>query len=250
MGKEPELVCEMGGSGLDIVHLTSLHSKGSGTKPLNWGWSLSYSGGPTGDSPHAGVGILTSPRLRASINGWLPCSYWEWWRYLEEYNWEEWPPRSEPVWWNGIRLLWKSIMNCQLTEQNTASKCAWYQFTLGHWVCDWIIRLETIYFGQSVKKGGGRQSCQLIAGWWPVGCIARGARQIYLVNPGELSGLPGSIWQKLLCQLHGRWAGNEDTGGSRVQTNLGSLFSLQSNTFSCTVSFMKKYNRKSTTQLL
>ena len=60
--KELELVQEVE---LDIVGLTSTYRVGSGTKVLDRGWSLSYSGVAQGERGRAGVGILTSPWLAA-----------------------------------------------------------------------------------------------------------------------------------------------------------------------------------------
>ena len=44
MGKEPELVRKVEKFRLDIVGLTSTHSKGSGTSLLKRGWTLFHSG--------------------------------------------------------------------------------------------------------------------------------------------------------------------------------------------------------------
>jgi len=49
--------------GVDMVGLTSTHSTGSGTKPLERGWTLSFSGVAQVVRRQAGVGILTRPRL-------------------------------------------------------------------------------------------------------------------------------------------------------------------------------------------
>jgi len=65
-GKEPELVQEVERYQLDMVGLTSMHSTGSGTKLLERGWTLSFSGVAQGVRRQAGVGILTSPRLSAA----------------------------------------------------------------------------------------------------------------------------------------------------------------------------------------
>jgi len=66
-GKEPELVQEVERYQLDIVGLTSTHNMGSGTKLLEKGWTLSFSGVAQGERRRAGVGILTSPRLSAAV---------------------------------------------------------------------------------------------------------------------------------------------------------------------------------------
>ena len=71
-GKEPELVQEVERYQLDIVGLTSTHSKGSGTKLLEKGWTLSFSGVAQGERRRAGVGILTSPRLSAALLEFSP----------------------------------------------------------------------------------------------------------------------------------------------------------------------------------
>ena len=72
MGKEPELVCEMERYQLDLVGLTSTHSKGSGTKVLDKGWTLFFSGVAQGVRAQAGVGILTSPRLSSATLEFTP----------------------------------------------------------------------------------------------------------------------------------------------------------------------------------
>jgi len=51
----------------DIVGLTSTQSTGSGTKLLEMGWTLSFSGVAQGERRWAGLGILTSPRLSAAV---------------------------------------------------------------------------------------------------------------------------------------------------------------------------------------
>jgi len=67
VGKEPELVREVEQYQLDIVGLTSTHSAGSGTKLLEKGWTLFFSGVAQGERHRVGVGILTSPRLSAAV---------------------------------------------------------------------------------------------------------------------------------------------------------------------------------------
>ena len=52
---------------LDIVGLTSTHSKGSGTSLLERGWTLFHSGVATGERRRAGVAILIAPRLGACM---------------------------------------------------------------------------------------------------------------------------------------------------------------------------------------
>ena len=71
-GKEPELVCEVEKFRLDIVGLTSTHSLGSGTSPLERGWTLFHSGVAQGERRRAGVGILIAPRLGACTLGFTP----------------------------------------------------------------------------------------------------------------------------------------------------------------------------------
>ena len=71
-GKEPELVQEVECYGLDLVGLTSTHSAGSGSKLLDRGWTLFFSGVAKGVRCQAGVGILTSPRLSAAVLEFTP----------------------------------------------------------------------------------------------------------------------------------------------------------------------------------
>ena len=52
---------------LDIVGLTSTHSRGSGTSPLQRGWTLFHSGVASRERRRAGVSILIAPRLGASV---------------------------------------------------------------------------------------------------------------------------------------------------------------------------------------
>ena len=66
-GKEPELVREVGCYRLDLVGLTSTQSVGSGSKLLDRGWTLFFSGVAKGVRCWVGVGILTSPRLSAAV---------------------------------------------------------------------------------------------------------------------------------------------------------------------------------------
>ncbi|KAK0143577.1 ATP-binding cassette sub-family G member 8 [Merluccius polli] len=72
VGKEPELVREVEKFRLDIVGLTSTHSKGSGTSLLERGWTLFHSGVATGERRRAGVAILIAPRLGASMLEFTP----------------------------------------------------------------------------------------------------------------------------------------------------------------------------------
>ena len=72
VGKEPDLVREVERYGLDLVGLTSTHSKGSGTKVLDKGYSLFFSGVAQGVRAQAGVGILTSPRLSSCTLEFTP----------------------------------------------------------------------------------------------------------------------------------------------------------------------------------
>nr|XP_049580440.1 charged multivesicular body protein 1a isoform X2 [Syngnathus scovelli] len=73
-GKEPELVCEAERFRLDIVGLASTHSLGSGTSPLERGWTLFHSGVAHGERRRAGVGILIAPRLGACTLGFTPVN--------------------------------------------------------------------------------------------------------------------------------------------------------------------------------
>jgi len=57
---------------LDIVGLTSTHSAGSGTKLLEMGWTLFFSGVSQAERRRAGVGILTSPRVSAAVLEFAP----------------------------------------------------------------------------------------------------------------------------------------------------------------------------------
>ena len=66
-GKEPELVREVERYQLDMFGHTSTHSIGSGTKILERGWTLYFSGVAQGVRHQAGVGILTSPRLSTAV---------------------------------------------------------------------------------------------------------------------------------------------------------------------------------------
>ena len=72
LGKEPELVREAERFRLDIVGLTSTHSLGPGTSPLERGWILFHSGVARGERRRAGVGILIAPRLCACTLGFTP----------------------------------------------------------------------------------------------------------------------------------------------------------------------------------
>ncbi|XP_055010777.1 hatching enzyme 1.2-like [Boleophthalmus pectinirostris] len=60
-GKEPELVREVERYRLDVVGLISTHSLGSGTQPLERGWTLHFSGVACGERRRAGVGLLIAP---------------------------------------------------------------------------------------------------------------------------------------------------------------------------------------------
>ncbi|KAK5929262.1 hypothetical protein CgunFtcFv8_010507 [Champsocephalus gunnari] len=71
-GKEPELVWEVERYQLDLVGLTSTHSVGSGTLLLDRGWPLFFSRVAQGVRRRVGVGILTSPRLGASLLEFTP----------------------------------------------------------------------------------------------------------------------------------------------------------------------------------
>ena len=57
---------------LDMVGLTSTHSKGSGTSLLERGWTLFHSGVATGERRRAGVAILIAPRLGACMLEFTP----------------------------------------------------------------------------------------------------------------------------------------------------------------------------------
>ena len=72
MGKEPDPVREVEKFRLDIVGLTSTHSKGSGTSLLERGWTLFHSGFATGERCRAGVAILIVTRLSACMLEFTP----------------------------------------------------------------------------------------------------------------------------------------------------------------------------------
>ncbi|KAK0155246.1 Craniofacial development protein 2 [Merluccius polli] len=72
VGKKPELVRKVEKFRLDIVGLTSTHSKGSGTSLLERGWTLFHSGVATGERRRAGVAILIAPRLGACMLVFTP----------------------------------------------------------------------------------------------------------------------------------------------------------------------------------
>ncbi|TWW70619.1 hypothetical protein D4764_17G0001020 [Takifugu flavidus] len=72
VGKEPEVVREVEKFRLDIVGLTSTHSKGSGTSLLERGWTLYHSGVADGERRRAGGAILVAPRLSAWILEFTP----------------------------------------------------------------------------------------------------------------------------------------------------------------------------------
>jgi exonuclease III len=59
---------------LDIVGVSSTKVPGSGTRDLDHGWKLFYSGVDPTVHAQAGVGILTSPRLAARVVEWTPRS--------------------------------------------------------------------------------------------------------------------------------------------------------------------------------
>jgi exonuclease III len=73
--KEQELVEEAAKYRLDIVGVSETKLKGKGTRDLENGWKLFYSGlvDPQAHA-HAGVGILTSPRMAEQVIEWLPKS--------------------------------------------------------------------------------------------------------------------------------------------------------------------------------
>ena len=70
MGKKPELVCEVEKLRLDIIGLTSMHGKGSGTNLLQRGWTLYHS--EVADRQRAGVAILVAPQLGACMLEFTP----------------------------------------------------------------------------------------------------------------------------------------------------------------------------------
>ena len=72
--KQDELVDEAKRYRLDIVGVSSTKRHGSGTKDLQEGWKLFYSGVDLSVCAQAGVGILTSPRLADRVVEWVPIS--------------------------------------------------------------------------------------------------------------------------------------------------------------------------------
>ncbi len=73
-GREPELVEEAAKYRLDIVGVSETREKGKGSRDTHMGWKLFYSGVDSADRAHAGVGILTSPRMNDQVIEWLPKS--------------------------------------------------------------------------------------------------------------------------------------------------------------------------------
>ena len=69
--KEQELVREVERYNLDLVGLTSTRHRSCGSKTLNRGWTLFFSGVAEGVSC-MGVGILINPRLRATVLEFIP----------------------------------------------------------------------------------------------------------------------------------------------------------------------------------
>lgn len=59
---------------LDIVGLTSTHSLGSGTRLLERGWTLHFSGVARGERRRAGVGLLISPQLSRHVLEFSPVN--------------------------------------------------------------------------------------------------------------------------------------------------------------------------------
>ncbi|TWW73603.1 hypothetical protein D4764_15G0009970 [Takifugu flavidus] len=72
VGKEPEFVRKVEKFRLDIVGLTSTHSKGSGTSLLERGWTLYHSGVADGERRRVGVAIPVAPQLSACILEFTP----------------------------------------------------------------------------------------------------------------------------------------------------------------------------------
>jgi exonuclease III len=73
--KEPELIEEATKYRLDIVGVSETKFKGNGSRDLDKGWKLFYSGlnDPFAHA-HAGVGILISPRMAEQVIEWIPIS--------------------------------------------------------------------------------------------------------------------------------------------------------------------------------
>ena len=72
--KELELVREVEWYRLEIVGLASTHSLGSGTKLLERGWTLFYSGVACGERRRAGVGLLIAPQLSCHVLEFTPVN--------------------------------------------------------------------------------------------------------------------------------------------------------------------------------
>ena len=73
-GKEPELVEEAIKYRLDIVGVSETKKRGTGAQDVHLGWKLFYSGVSLEARAHAGVGILTSPRVAEQVVEWMPRS--------------------------------------------------------------------------------------------------------------------------------------------------------------------------------
>ena len=73
-GKELELVEEAKRYHFDIIGVSSIKRRGSGTVDLDGGWKLFYSGADPSMSAQAGVEILTSLRLSDCVSDWIPLS--------------------------------------------------------------------------------------------------------------------------------------------------------------------------------
>lgn len=83
MGEEPELGKEAERYQWGVVRLTPTHSLGSGSSPLEWGWTLFDTEVAAGERQMAGVGLLISPKLSAGIvefslvtRGWHTRWWW------------------------------------------------------------------------------------------------------------------------------------------------------------------------------
>lgn len=81
-GKEPELVRDIHHYRLDMVGLPSTRSISTGTKPLDWGWNLFFSGTAQGVRHQSGVGILAVPgglqlQPPAQLFSCIPVKVWD-----------------------------------------------------------------------------------------------------------------------------------------------------------------------------
>lgn len=70
MGKEPEIVNEMRDRKLELLGLSEVRKKGSGTKIIEGGYTLRYSGVVIDRRAKEGVGVVTSPECESKVSNW------------------------------------------------------------------------------------------------------------------------------------------------------------------------------------